>query len=115
MLAALLVLAVLTHANAQLPLISTERGALVALVVLGMAMCSGGAMSKVIGRHGWKHPITVIGVVLGVVIFAVFLAALTGVSLPLVASEREAFLAITLIAVMKVVITAVDSLMIRRA
>ena len=51
---------------------------------------------------------------LGVLILAVFLAALLGVPLPMIANDREAFLAITLIAVVKVGITAIDGLMNQR-
>ena len=104
LLAAALILVVLANANAQLPLISNDRGALVALVVVGMAMCSVGGIGKAIGLYGWKHPITLAGNALGVLILVVFAAVLLGIPLPLIASDRAAFVAITLIGAIKVAI-----------
>jgi energy-converting hydrogenase Eha subunit A len=111
--AALLILAVLTNATTQLPVISSDRGALVALVVVGLAMCATGGIGKAISRHGWKHVVTLLGGVLGALILAIFVAALFGV--PVVANDRAAFEAITLIGVVKVLISAVDGLVTRRA
>lgn len=93
-----------TLANVQLPLIGNPRIALIALVVIGMAMCS---MGMELTKYGWGNPFNVIGTVLGVIMLIIGMAAIFGISLPLITSEREAMLALAVLMVIKVVIAGV--------
>src|SRR5690554_6229939 len=81
-IAALLVAAVVT--NRPIPLINSERGALIALVVIGMAMCALGGIGPAIAKYGWTSPIFIVGAVLGVLMLLIPGAVLAGVQLPLI-------------------------------
>jgi hypothetical protein len=102
-----LVIAVL--AGIKLPLLASDRAVLVALIVVGMGLCTYG-----IGRSqtlfGWANPITILGVILGVVILAIFVSRLAGWSLPLITSDRAAILTIGAIGVGKVLLQALQGL-----
>lgn len=101
-LAAIIVVATLT--NAQLPLISNLRVALIVLLVVGMALC---AMGMGITQYGWLNPFTVAGILIGVAILAIGALAFLGVKLPLRADERAAIFAIGVLMVVKVVLAGV--------
>ncbi len=73
---AALILAVLT--NTPLPLLGTDRAVFIALVILGMTMCSLGDVGRAPNIHGWTHPITLFGVVVGTLMLALTAAVLTG-------------------------------------
>jgi hypothetical protein len=79
---AYLVYAVL--ANRSVPFIGSDRAAFFALVVLGMTMCAVGGIGKTAVPLGWAHPLTLFGIVMGVLALALAAAVLTG---------RTAFLA----------------------
>ncbi len=53
--AALLVFAVLT--GRKVPLLSSDRAVLLALVVIGMAICSQGGIGRVAASRAWLHPL----------------------------------------------------------
>jgi hypothetical protein len=72
-----LAIAVLAAAGRDLPWIGGGRGALIAVAVLGMAGCAIGGISQA-PAIGWAHPVTVVGIVLGVVALAVIAAGLFG-------------------------------------
>ncbi len=109
-LALLLIVAVLAGLNTQLPLVDTDRGAFIALAVLGAAMCSAGGIGTAIAKRGWADPVTIIGSVLGVLMLALIVLALLGVRLPFAATDREAFMALAVLGVVKVLIEAGDHL-----
>jgi hypothetical protein len=75
--AILLVLGVLTNTTTNLPWIGSDRGALIALVVVGFAMCPFGILAAE-ATLGWLHPVTILGIALGTVIFVLVGAVLTG-------------------------------------
>ena len=100
LLAALLVVSVLT--GRSLPLIRTDRAALIALALIGLVMCSSGGIGRAIGLYGWAHPITIIGIVLGVLVLVIALTSLMNVRLPMLPTDRAAFIAIAGIAVVKI-------------
>ncbi len=80
-----------TLAGKTLPLISTPRAALIALLVIGMAACMGGiGQVGVSGR--WFSPLAVIGYLLGAAILVVFIAAFANWKLPFVQNETQAVL-----------------------
>jgi hypothetical protein len=100
--AAILIFFVLS--NRPLPLITNDRAALIALVIIGFAMCTVGGSGKAFAAYGWAHPITIIGSVLGVLILALVGARLVNLNLPLIVDDRAAFIAVAAIGVLKVLI-----------
>lgn len=106
---ALLVFAVLT--NRSIPLISSDRVALIALVVIGMAMCAQGGIGRVAAASAWAHPLSIIGYVLGIVILTVAAAAILGRELPLIADSRQAIVAVAVLGAIKVGVTALHQLL----
>ncbi len=91
LLAALIVSAAL--AGKTLPLISGPKAALLALLVVGMAMCSGG-IGQVGASGRWASPLAITGYILGALLLVVIAAGLFGWKLPLVQDERQAVAAV---------------------
>jgi hypothetical protein len=111
-LALLLVGATLT--GTRLPLISTDRIALIALVVVSMGMCSYGA-GRGYGLFGWLNPFTFLGMAVGLVILAIFVGRLAGWTLPLITTDRDAILAIAALEVGKVLVGGAQALVFKPA
>ena len=106
-LAAGLVFAVLT--GRRVPLISSERVALIVLVVLGMAMCANG-IGRVAAANTWAHPLSIIGYLLGALILIVAGPALMGRPLPLIPGVHQAIIAVSALGVLKLVLSAIHRL-----
>jgi hypothetical protein len=102
-LVALLVLATLT--GRKIPFIPSERAALIVLVVLGMAMCTRG-IGRVASLGEWAHPLSIVGILIGVLILVIAAALLTGKPLPLIDTPRHAILAIALLSASKLGLSA---------
>jgi hypothetical protein len=98
LLAALLVFTVLT--GRKLPLIGSDRAALVLLVVLGMAMCMNG-IGRVAAAGAWRHPLAILGSLLGALILVVGVTGFFGWQVPLVSGARQAIIAVSALAVVK--------------
>jgi hypothetical protein len=107
-LAALLVFTVLT--GRKVPLLSTDRAALLALVVIGMIMCTQGGIGRVTASHAWLHPFSILGYLLGAAIILIGLAALFGKNIPPLISYHQSFTAVALIAAVKLVLTTIHRL-----
>lgn len=84
------------------PPIADERGALLALGALGFVMCSVGGIGKVQATLGWTHPITLAGMVLGVAALLIVALPLINVKLPVLATDRSAFIALAVVMLVKV-------------
>jgi hypothetical protein len=65
-------------------------------------MCTLGGIGTVQGTHGWMHPVTIIGSILGVAALLVVALPLFGIHVPLVADTRSAVLALAIIMLVKV-------------
>ena len=107
-LAALLVFAVLT--GRKIPLLSSDRAALLLLVVLGLLMCSQGGIGRVSANNAWFHPLSIIGYLLGGIIILIGLAALLGKNIPPLTSFHQSFTVVTVIAAFKLVMTTIHRL-----
>lgn len=105
-LALVLVYAVVTGSNITMPVISTDRAALIALLVVGVAMCAVGGIGPSISQYGWSHPVTIIGSIVGLLTLVVVLAVLLGLQLPIITSERAAFLLVTGVIIGKLLFNA---------
>lgn len=88
---AVIVFAALT--GKMLPLISNPRASLVALLVVGMAMCMGG-IGQVGASGRWASPLAIIGYLLGATILIIIISAFAGWKLPLIAGETQAVAAV---------------------
>jgi hypothetical protein len=84
----------------NLPLVANDRAALYTLAVLGFAMCCIG-MGRTAAQLGWTHPITVSGVVMGVLIIVIVAATAAGWPLPLIANDRAAMLTVAMMGLAK--------------
>jgi hypothetical protein len=105
---ALLVFTALT--GRKIPLLSSERAVVVALVVIGMAICSQGGIGRVAAIGAWSHPFAILAYIIGATILLIGIAALFGKPLPPLANFHQAILTITGLAVIKLVITAIHRL-----
>lgn len=104
-LVALLIFAVLT--GRKVPLLPSDRSALLALVIIGMLMCSQGGIGRVSASGAWWHPFSIIGYVLGAVIILIGIAALFGKNLPPLTSYYQSFTVVAVIAAIKLVLTTI--------
>ena len=105
-LAAGLVFMVLT--GRDVPIVGNGAGALLALGLIGLAMCTLGGIGTVQSTLGWTHPLTIIGSILGVAAVLVVALPLFSVRLPLVADTRSAVLALAVIMLVKVGLMGVE-------
>jgi hypothetical protein len=111
--AALLVFAVLT--NRPIPFISTDRGAMILLVIVGMSMCAMGGIGPTVANYGWTSPLAIVGIVLGILMLLIPGAVLVGVHLPLITTEREAIVALTILGIIKIFINIAYGLLVAKA
>ncbi|NWF67533.1 MAG: hypothetical protein HXY40_00465 [Chloroflexi bacterium] len=93
-----LLLIVVTLAGVQLPIISGERAAFYVLAIIGFIMCT------MYGMQWNTNPLNIIGMILGVLALLLVLAVLFNVQLPLITSDRDAFIAMSVIVVVKAAI-----------
>jgi hypothetical protein len=101
-IATLLVFAVLT--NRPIPFINSQRAALIVLVVIGISMCAVGGVGPAIAKYGFSSPLFIIGAVFGVLMLLIPGAVLVGVKLPLIPTEHEAIIALTILGIIKILI-----------
>ncbi len=106
--AALLVFFVLT--GRPVPIVGNGGGALLALGIIGIAMCALGGIGPVQATLGWNHPLTIVGIILGIAALLIVILPLIGVRLPMMADARSAVLALAVIMAVKVVLTGVSRL-----
>jgi hypothetical protein len=86
-----------------LPLIATPHASLIALLVVGMAMCTGGIGQ--VGLSGrWASPLAILGYILGTVILIIIISTFTSWKLPLIAGEIQAVAAVGILIAIKFVI-----------
>ena len=86
-----------THQTGKaLPFISGSRATLVALFIVGFAMCAFGIM-QVAESGRWASPMAIVGYLLGAIILVVFISTLTGRNLPLIQNDNQAVIAIAIL------------------
>ncbi len=93
-----------TLTGRTLPLISGPRAALIALLIVGMAMCYAGGIGQVGVSGHWASPLAIVGYLLGAVILAVIASVFTGWKLPLIAGENQAIVAVAVLIAAKYLI-----------
>jgi hypothetical protein len=100
------VVAVIVYASLtgrKLPLIGSPRASLIALLVVGMAMCTGG-IGQVGASGRWTSPLAIAGILLGVSILVVILSVFAGWKLPLIAGETQAVAVVGILIAIKYLI-----------
>lgn len=107
-LAASLVFAVLT--GIKVPLLSSDRAALLALVVIGMSICARAGIGKVAARGEWLHPFSIVGYILGAAIIVIAVVALFGKNIPPLTSYHQSFTVVAVIALIKMVLAGIHRL-----
>jgi hypothetical protein len=93
-----------TLTGRQLPLISGPRAGLIALLVVGMAMCAAGGIGQVGASGRWASPLSITGILLGIIILVIIVSALAGWKLPLIESETQAVAAVAVLMAVKYLI-----------
>lgn len=92
----LFVLAVLRGRN--VPFSSTDRGAFFSLAVLGFIMCSlAFPLRSPAPSWNWLNPLVIVAMLLGGLALVLVIAVLFRIPLPLIASERQAFIVMAVI------------------
>ncbi len=104
-LAGLLVFMVLT--GRKVPLLNSDRAALLVLVVIGMAICSQTGVGRVSASGEWLHPFSIVGYILGATIIVIGIAALFGKQIPPLTSYHQSFTSVVVIAAVKLVLTTI--------
>jgi hypothetical protein len=107
LLAALITLVGLS--DLHVPVLANLRVDIILLVVVGMAMCAQGGIGRVAATKQWWHPLSIAGYALGGMILLVTVIALAGIQIPFVRNERQALIAIGVMAGLKVLVSAAHS------
>jgi len=107
-LAATLAFMVLT--GRKVPFLSTDRASLIAMVVIGMVICSNAGIGRMAASKAWFHPFSIIAYLLGAAIIVIGIAALFGKNIPPLANYYQSFAAVTGIAVLKLILTTIHRL-----
>ncbi len=107
-----LLLAAPVLAGWQVPWIGGERGAFIALWAIGFGMCVGG-MGRVVARLGWTHPVTLIGIALGILVLLLAVGVLAGWGVPLLPNLRGAFTAAVAVIAIKWVLARASILLLK--
>ncbi len=97
----------------KLPLLSNLKIDILLVVGLGMAICAQGGIGRVAATGAWIHPLSILGYLLGGLILLVTLASFAGWKLPLIAGDRQALLAVTALAGLKVLNALLHTLLSR--
>ncbi len=90
-----------TLTGIRLPLINSDRSALIVLIILGMSMCALGMQTV---TYGWTNPFNLAGTILGALLLALATAVLLGVRVPYVGSYRSAMVGLAVFIAVKVVL-----------
>lgn len=81
----------------SLPLMRTDKAAVIVLFAVGFMLCALGPASHVPKKGGWPSPIAIPGFVFGMAAIAVLLTVLTSIRLPMITDARSAFIALTVV------------------
>jgi hypothetical protein len=86
----------------KVPLLSNVRVDIVLLVIIGMTICTQGGIGRIATTGQWSHPLSIIGYILGGLILLITLAVFTGWKLLFIQNDQQAFIAIAILASLKV-------------
>ena len=106
-LAAVLAFRALT--GMKIPLITSDRTALLAIFLIGFAMCGLG-ISRISATGQWSHPLTIIGYVLGLLAMLFAAAGYFGSHFAFVHDPRGAMIAVLAVIMLKLFLAIVHRL-----
>ena len=99
------VAAVAVVLGVKLPVIIGPRAAIIALLVVGLVVCTIGGIGRVAAANAWAHPISILGYLLAALIVVVGGAYLLGRPLPLISGDRAYVLTISGLMFAKIILT----------
>ena len=91
----------------SLPFLNSPKASLIALLVVGMVMCTGG-IGQVGASGKWTSPLAIVGILLGVLILVIIISAFAGVRLPLITGQFQAVVAVGILIAVKFLIGTVS-------
>jgi len=100
------IIAVITYSvltGKTLPLINNPRAGLIAILIVGLAMCMGG-IGQVGASGRWASPLAILGYLLGAAILVTIIGGLAGWKLPLIHTQKDSILAVAVMIGIKTVI-----------
>jgi len=95
----------------RIPIISNVRIAMIALLVLGMTMCTMGGIGRVAAAGQWAHPLSIIGYILGALILIVGFATIFGWKLPYIQSDTQDIVIVAVLTGAKIVNAVVHNIL----
>lgn len=101
---------VIAVSGKRVPLLSNLKVDFILLVVIGMAICMSG-IGRVAAMNQWTHPLSILGILLGVLILIVTASAFFGWKLPLIQNDTQSLITIALLVVLKIANSVVHSLL----
>ena len=104
-------LVVLVLTGRKVPVLHTDRAALLGLVVIGMAICALAGIGPMSATRAWMHPLSIVGYLLGAVIIIIGVAAVFGKQIPPLTSYHQAFIVVVGISVLKIILTTIHRLL----
>ena len=108
LMAIALIFAVLT--GRKVPVLTTDRTALIGLVVIGMAICAQAGIGPISRTGAWVHPLSIISYLLGAVIIIIGVAAVFGKHIPPLTSYNQSFIVVVGISALKIILTTIHRL-----
>jgi hypothetical protein len=87
----------------KVPVLSNLRVDIILLVFLGMGICTQAGIGRIAATGEWSHPLSIVGYILGAVILIVAASVFVGWKLPFIQSDRQALIAIAILAGLKIV------------
>jgi len=98
----------------KVPLLSNVRLDIILLVILGMSICTQAGIGRIAVTGEWSHPLAILGYILGGTILIVAASVFVGWKLPLIQNDRQALIAIAILAGLKI-LNAVTHYLLSRA
>jgi len=100
-------LTVLVFSRNSIPFITEYRNATIILFVLGLLMCTLGAMGYILTKSVFS-PVTLAGSLLGVLAIAIGVLAILNKPIPFLQDERQAFMVLAGIILIKVILARIQ-------
>ena len=87
----------------KVPILSNLRVDIILIVLLGMGICTQAGIGRIAATGEWSHPLAIVGYILGAAILIVATSVFVGWKLPFIQSDRQALIAIAILAGLKIV------------
>lgn len=98
----------------KVPVLSNVRLDIILLVILGMSICTQAGIGRIAATGEWSHPLAILGYILGGTILIVATSVFVGWKLPFIQNDRQALIAIAILAGLKI-LNAVTHYLLSRA